>query len=195
MIRGQSGDAILQTSVSDLSPQVVLLEKDGRYYFYQPATGLITSGDDVASAYRKFDDAKCRYMDDVRRAGLEIAAAPAVTQATGVAIHRGFLSEIALFATKCGLVLVLIGGIGVVAVNAIQSSLTGVTQGLSRAAAAIGSITLSDVVTKSDDIVRDLGTLPENRKEDLRRNAGEISRQLTPIIETWRNPPASAGAR
>ncbi len=185
----------MQTSVSHLSPQVVLLERGGRYYFYQPAIGLIASGDDVASAYQKFDNAKRLYLDDVRRAGLAIPAAAEIRPATGVAVHRGFASEIALFATKCALVLVLIGGIGAVAVSAVQNSLAGVAQGLSRAVAAVGSVTLSDVVTKSDDIVRDLNTLPENRKEDLRRNVGEISRQLTPITETWRNPPASAGPR
>jgi hypothetical protein len=185
----------LQTSASDLSSQIVLLERDGRYFFYQPAVGLIASGDDVASAYQKFGHAQRLYLEDVQRAGLAIPTAHDVRQATGVAVHRSVASEIGLFAAKCGLVLVLVGGAGAFAVSAVQSSLAGVAQGMSRGIAAIGSFTLSDVITKSDDIVRDINTLPENRKEDLRRNVGEISRQLTPFVETWRNPPASAGPR
>jgi hypothetical protein len=92
-------------------------------------------------------------------------------------------------------ILVLLAGTGAVAVSAVESSLAGVAQSVSRVVGSLGPITLSDVVAKSDDIVRDLKTLPENRKEDLRRNVGEISRQLTPLVDTWRNPPTSASPR
>lgn len=194
MIR-QSGDTVLQMGARDLSSQIVLLERDGRYFFYQPALGLIASGDDVASAYQRFGDAQRLYLDDVRRAGLGIPTANEAGQATGVAVHRSVASELGLFAAKCGLVLVLIGGAGVFAVSAIQNSLTSVAQSMSRVTAALSSFTLSDVINKSDDIVRDIKSLPENRKEDLRRNVGEISRALTPIGETWRDPAASASPR
>ncbi len=172
-----------------------MLEKDGRYFFYQPACGLIASGDSVASAHQKFEEARRLFLENVQRAGLAISPAHDMKHALGFAGQRGVAAEIGLFAAKCGLVLVLLAGIGTVAVSAIESSLAGVTQGVSRVFASLGSVTLADVVAKSDDIVRDLNTLPESRKEDLRRNVGEISRQLTPIVDAWRNPPTSAGPR
>ncbi|MBS0546239.1 MAG: hypothetical protein JSR24_00740 [Proteobacteria bacterium] len=185
----------MQTSARDLSSQIVLLERDGHYFFYQPAFGLIASGDDVASAYQKFGEAQRLYLNDVQRAGLELPTAQGIRQAAGVAVHRSAAAEIWLFAAKFGLAVVLLGVAGSVAVSALSGALASAAQGVSKAFAGLSSITLSDVVTKSDDIVRDIKTLPESRKEDLRRNVGEISRQLTPIVEAWRNPPASADPR
>lgn len=178
-------------SRGDLAAQVVLLEREGRFFIYQPALGLIASGDDVSGAYQKFEEVRRAYLQDVQRAGLEVPTAMTAAPVAGVAINRSIASEMGLFAAKFAVVMVVIAGLVVVAADSISGSIAGVAQGVSRVAASLGSITLADAVNKSDDVVRDLNILPEKRKEDLRRNVGEISRQFTPIVEAWRNPPAS----
>lgn len=189
------GESNLQSGATGLSSQVVLLEREGRFFVYQPAFGLIASGDSVATAYQKFADAQRLFLDDVRRAGLTVATAVQAPVEASVAVHRGFLAELGLFVAKFVLVLLVLAGAGGMAVGALENAVSGIGQAITRVVNSAGSLTLNDAVTKSEDIVRDFNNLPANRKEELRRNVGEISRQLTPIIDAWRNPPTSPDAR
>jgi len=171
-----------------LSSQTVLLENGGKFFVYQPTSGVIASGNSVTAAYQKFTDAQRVFLDTVQQAGLT-AGVQESSGLTGVAVHRSAIGELGLFAAKFGVVLLVLSGIGALAVGAIENAVGGATQGISRALAGVGSLTLSDIVTKSDDIVRDFKSVPEQRKEDFRKNVGEISRQLSPIVDAWRNPP------
>lgn len=190
---------MVAAAAGGFSSQTVLLENGGKFFVYQPASGVIASGDTVSSAYQKFTEAQRLFLDNVQQAGLSAVAwesggsgAFAGGGATGVAVHRSALGEIGLFAAKFGLVLLVVGAMGVVAAGAIGSAIGGAAQEVSRALAGVGSLTLSDIVNKSDDIVRDFKSVPDQRKEDFRKNVGEISRQLSPVIDAWRNPPDTA---
>lgn len=195
-------ESTVSARANGLSSQTVLIENHGKFFVYQPASGVIASGDSVTIAYQKFMDAQRVFLDNVQEAGLTPAiqesAGPVAVAGigpTGVAVHRSAIAELGLFAAKFGLVLVILGGAAVVAVGAIENAVGGAAQGISRAMAGLGSLTLSDVVAKSDEVVRDFKSVPDERKQDFRKNVGEISRQLSPIIEAWRNPTDAAAPK
>lgn len=188
-------DSVLQTGSKEHSSQVILLQKDGRFFFYRPAFGIIASGDNIATAYQKFNEAQRAYFDDVQRAGLTVAPGVQAPREVGAAVHRGVLAELGLFVVKFAMVLLMLGVAGGMAVSGLEGALTGVGQSVARVVNSLGMITLNDAVTKSEDIVRDINQLPASRKEELRRNVEVISRELTPIIDAWRNLPKSPDSR
>lgn len=154
----------------------VLVEQGGRFFFYQPGIALIASGDSLANAYRKFVGQRRDFIEEIERFGFVGNRAPAAQYSAGpiVGAHRGVASELGLFAAKCVVAVLLVGGL------------------LAAAAAGLapqGGISFSDVVNKVGDIAKDIQSLPADRKEALRQSVGAISRELAPAADAWRNPP------
>lgn len=180
----------------------VLLERNGEYFVYEPGLALVASGDTVESAYRSFSEGKKAFFENARRAGLTLDETP-VASAAGFVVRRGFLGEFGLFLTKTCIVLLIIGGIGVAAATALGKLISGlsaeVTREVARASAGVadvlkgvGSISMVDIANKAAVIVQDVQAMPPERKESLRQSIGILSREATPIIEAWRNPPTSS---
>jgi hypothetical protein len=153
----------------------VLVEKGGRFYFYQPGIALIASGDSLANAYRKFVGQRRDFVEEIERFGFVGSRAPATRYSAGpvMGTNRGIASELGLFVAKCFIVLLLMGGL----VAAVASL------------APQGGITFADVVNKAGEIAKDVQSLPPDRKEALRQSVGAISRELAPAVDAWRNPP------
>ena len=55
----------------------------------------------------------------------------------------------------------------------------------------LGSLSIAHLVDKVGLIAKDFHTLPDEKKDALRRNVGNLSRELSSYGEAWRNPPAS----
>ena len=51
-------------------------------------------------------------------------------------------------------------------------------------------LSMADIADKAAEIARDVSGMPEDKKETLRRSVGVLSRELGPVIDAWRNPPA-----
>jgi hypothetical protein len=176
----------------EVSPSTtVLIERGGSYFVYEPALGIIASGDTVEGAYRKFLDTRRDLMEQVERAGLTVSRNQSSTPlpAAGGVPGRSFLGELGLFAAKLCIVLVLVGAIGGMAVRSLAKSIDGVASGVSQALAPFSSIVLADVVRKADDVASDARSLTVEQKESLRRSIGILSRELQPLFEAWRDPP------
>jgi hypothetical protein len=164
----------------------VLVERDGRFYFYQPGLGVIGSAESISVAYDKFLELRSSYLDEVRRAGL--AALPAYSsqvQASAIVSRPNFLKELQLFAAKTAIVLVIVGLIGMFVGAIVSRALHDVTASVRR----VEPISMNDVADKAAAIVEDLKSMSQERRESLRQSIGVISRELTPFVEAWRNPP------
>lgn len=145
--------------------RVVLLEKDGRYFFYEPGLAVIGSGENVAEAYSKFIGARHGYVTEAEQAGLAPGASfPGVPQ------PRGFGAELGLFTVKACVVFIFIVGALAVAMRPLTT------------------ISMYDVADKIWVIAKDLRELSSERKETLRQNIGEISHEIAPYVEAWRSP-------
>lgn len=176
---------------SDISPSTaVLLEKSGKFFVYEPGLALIASDDSVDGAYQKFLAARREFLRTAELAGLESTrpasrpvetVRPQVTRGAErvqVAVGRSVAAELGMFLTKLFIVFLIIAGIGVT---------------VSGLAPQVG-ISMVDVANKAAVIVQDLKAMPPDKKESLRQSIGTISRELDPIVDAWRNPPAKPGA-
>jgi len=173
---------------------VVLIEKNGRFFFFQPDIGVIASDEGIEGAYGKFSDARRAFWNEVAQAGLEAGGQGAVAgsrrpgrEIVAVAARgrRGMVAELGLFVAKLCIVFALIGGVGAVVV-------TRAAGGIATALQQIGPpkpISLADVSVKAADIVKDIQSLTKEEKESLLRSVAAISRELDPIVEAWRKPP------
>lgn len=227
------------------APTAVLLERDGRFFVYQPGLALVASGESVEAAYSKFFDARRSFFDEVKRAGLTtdpVSGQPPVVGAAQFLPGRGFVGELGLFLAKTSIVLLIVAGVGIAGVTAINRAVdrtvasiapeiartsTGVREMLPEITSEIartssgarellkdlqiavkevqaavkeaqasvkevqsmGGISMVDVANKAAVIVQDVEAMPQERKESLRKSVGILSRELSPIIEAWRNPP------
>lgn len=169
-----------------------LLERDGRFFFFQPNTGIIVSDEDIDKAYGKFVEVRQAFRHEAARAGLT-PEAEAFAQSGSIAMPRtpaaagrGLGSELGVFVAKLVIALVLIGAIG----GAVVSRATGsIAAAVDQAIRPSKSISLVDVSRKAADIARDMQSLTKEEKEQLRQSIAAISRELGPIVDAWRNPP------
>ncbi len=175
---------------ADRSPPIaVLLEKDGRFFFYQPDTGLIASDTNIEAAYAKFEGTRRGFLQEVERAGLTRREAVVPWQAAPAAMPRDFVGELKLFLAKTCIVLVVVGAVGAFAGVMVGRSIGGLTAAIDQAVTPLKSIALSDVARKAADIARDVQSLTKEQKDSLRQSIGTISREIEPVVDTWRNPP------
>ena len=164
----------------------VLVERDGRFYFYEPGLGVIGSAASISEAYEKFLELRRCYLDEVRGAGLTtLPPHPSQSQVSAVVSRPHFLRELQLFVAKSAIVLVILAFVGMFVGAAVG-------RGFREVAASIGSVqavSINDVVDKAAEVVKDLKSLSPERRESLRQSIGTISRELAPMAEAWRNPP------
>lgn len=192
-----------ETRWDQSSSAAVVLEKNGRFFAYQPGLALISSADTVEAAYRKFSEARRSFLEDAKQAGLGVdsaAVAPPAKHERLVVSRDGLAAELGLFLAKTCIVLLVVGGLGAVAAAAAiraAGSLTGslapeiarATSGASEFFKSFSSISMVDIANKAAVIVQDVQAMPEYRKESLRQSVGILSREAAPIVEAWRNPP------
>jgi len=181
----QSGDQMSSPRSAE-SDTVVLVEKGGRFFVYQPALGVIAADDTVERAYDKFVGAKRAYLDDLAKAGLSLS--PAVS-APSQAPPRHIAGELAFFLAKTCIVFVLIGAFVLIAADQAGRAVNRLASGIDQAIAPLKSISLLDLADKAADIAKDAQNLPPEKKDALRRNLAIISREAAPFFEAWRNPP------
>jgi hypothetical protein len=166
----------------------VLVEKGGRFFVYDPTLSVIAADDTVEKAYDKFLSAKRAYLDDVAQAGLSMArpsAAPAGQSVT----PRHFVGELGLFLAKICIVFVLVGVLVLIAADQAARTVDRLASGIDQTIAPLKSISLADLAVKAADIAKDAQELPAEKKEELRRSIGTISRETAPFFDAWRNPP------
>lgn len=173
----------------DHSPvAAVLLEKDGRFFFCEPGLAVIASGDSVEGAYEKFIESRRGYLEDFERAGLN-ARRFSYAQLPGDLDNGGKGLGLKAFLAKTCIVLLLIVGIGAITGLSVAHFVGGI---VGPQVEAMGSISMEDVVKKVAVIAQDFQSLPDDRKETLKRDIGLLSREATMFIDAWRNPPPKA---
>jgi len=175
----------------DSGRSVTLIENNGRFFFFEPDVGVIASDEKIEGAYQKFLGARQAFWREVELAGLPVDGSRRASHAREIVLAsptgRSMASELGLFIAKFGIAIVLIGTIGGVAVTRAVNS---VAAAIEHATSPIKSVSMADVTLKASDIVKDLRSLTEQEREALRQNIGAISRELGPMIDAWRNPPA-----
>ena len=180
---GFAGEHRVSEIRSDRSPgEAVLLAKGGRFYIYEPDLAVIASGDSVEAAYRHFGDARQEYLGELERAGVSIGG-PVVP------LRRDVRRELTVFCAKLCIVLVVIAAVGVPAILGVGRSIDGLATALSGAVDSMGSLSLGDLAQKAAAIAKDAQSLPDDKKEQLRQSIGIISREASPLLDAWRNPP------
>jgi hypothetical protein len=172
----------------DSGHSVTLVEKNGRFFFFQPDVGVIASDESIENAYQKFLGARHAFWREVEQAGLTVgsqraAEAQPVLAATG----RSVPAELGLFAAKLGIAVVLIGAVGGVVVTRAAG---GVVAAVDRIVGPMTSVSMADVSRKAADVVKDMRSLTDQERETLRQSVGTISREIAPMVDAWRNPPA-----
>jgi hypothetical protein len=161
----------------------VLLERNGRYYFFDSLSSVIASGDTVAQAYEKFTAVQVDQFGEFERAGL---GQPGVAGRAGDAATRpGFGRELGLFIAKFCLALLIIAAFGLPVVAGIAR---GIEAAVSAATASIHPISLADIADKAADVAGDAQRLTPEKKESLRRSIGIIKRELGPVVDALSEP-------
>jgi hypothetical protein len=172
---------------------VVLIERNGRFFFFQPDIGVIASDQGIEEAYGRFSEVRRAFWNDVSQAGLTVGragvvAGPSHTGHETVAVvghgRRGMAAEIGLFVAKVCIVFALIGAIGVTVVARAGAGIATMLQQVELPK----QISLADVSRKAADIVKDIQSLTKEEKESLVRSVAAISRELDPVVDAWRNP-------
>ena len=91
----------------DTSPSgAVLVEKNGRFFVYEPSLGVIASDESVDRAYEKFVGAKREFVVEIARAGLAVVAPAPAASTAPVLASRPLVDEVRLFLVKTCIVLV-----------------------------------------------------------------------------------------
>jgi len=175
------GQKMPEMRAADRQTSAVLIEREGSFFVYEPSLGLIGSGETAEVAYQKFQAARRNLMADVERAGL--------TMEREGSSKPGLAAELGIFIAKACIVMVLIVAIGAIgAVKVIQSA-QGAAVAIGNALGSGKTISMVDVVHKSGEVAHDLQSLSDDNKKALLSNIGIVSRELTPYVEAWRNPP------
>jgi hypothetical protein len=197
---------VSETRSDQSSFTAVLLERDGKFYFYQPGLAVIASGESVEGAYQKFLGARRNFIQEVENAGLSAGtgqpSTPTLPQPLKIrrARSNGIVRELGLFLAKMCIVLLIMAAIGAVAAVEVKRSTArlvastrlfvhALTSGQSSLLSGIKSqtkISLVDILSKAAQHAQ---AMPEDRKEELRQSVGILSREAEPLIEAWRKPP------
>ncbi len=150
-----------------LGPQVTLVEKDGRFYLFDSKLAVIGSGDGIEEAYKQFIQRRDLYVSDVEKAGMaSIIFAPPPK-----AMRMRVLAELSMFLAKTVLVILVLAGLGAWAI------------------APLSPLSMSDVADKVWDMGVDMQGMKDEQRRKLSLGLGEVSRQLRPLGDIWRNPP------
>jgi hypothetical protein len=173
----------------DSGRSVTLVEKNGRFFFFQPGVGVIASDESIENAYQKFLGARDAFWHEVEQAGLTVGSSQRAAEAQPVlaATGRSVPAELGLFVAKLGIAVGLIGAVGGVVVTRAAG---GVVAAVDRIVGPMTSVSMADVSRKAADVVKDMRSLTDQERETLRQSVGTISREIAPMVDAWRNPPA-----
>lgn len=165
----------------------VLLEKKGKFYFYQPGLGLIASGSTISEAHQKFAAGRATLFEEAKNAELVIGhpvasmATLSSAQSTVAITEKGVFRELGMFAAKFCLVLLVLGGIG-------GAGVAGLTHLVGKLGEGAKPLSLDDIARKAEEVARDVRNTPEDSKEMLRRSIAALSRAVEPLVDAWRKP-------
>jgi hypothetical protein len=162
----------------------ILVERNGKFFFYEPDHGVIASGSTVDSAFDQFTRTWNARFEQAEQAGIPIEVGRARTLGDKVAVRSDIVGELKIFLAKIAIVLVILAVVGLLAVKAVG----GVAEKLASALAPLGSISMVDIANKAEIIVKDVQAMPPERKDALRRSLAILSREVEPLAEAWRNP-------
>lgn len=186
------------TRVESSASEMVVIERDGRFFFFQPDLGVIVSDENLEKAHAKFVDVRQAFLKDVERAGVTLgrhrAASTSIPTSVVAPSRQVIAVELGLFTAKFCVILVFVVAIGAVVVGHIAKAVDQAVSGIAPQIDALTKLSLADVSIKAADIARDAQNLPESRKEALRQSIAVISRELEPVAEAWRNPGSVAPA-
>lgn len=172
----------------DTAPSsAVMIERAGRFFFYQPETGVVASGASLEGAFEDFSRKRTLHAEEVALAGILIERAPAAVE--GGPLRRDLKGELVLFLAKFCVVIVVLAVAAVIVVSAIS----GAAQKIVATLAPLGAISMRDAADKAELMARDIREMPPERKDALRRSIAVISREVEPYVEAWRNPATAAG--
>jgi hypothetical protein len=166
-----------ETGLDHSQTTAILVEKSGRFFFYEPGLALIVSDDGIKRAHEKFVDARQAFFEEADRAGLRAGRPAAVTRVARPAQQlagRGVAAELGLFLAKICIVLLIVAGGGAAVMMGITPP---------------GSVSMVDIADKAAVIVKDVQAMPQDRKDSLRQSITILSREAAPMIDAWRNPP------
>jgi hypothetical protein len=166
---------MLEESRDQLPPRALLLEKDGRFYFFDSGLDTIASGDTLEQAYEKFTKQASIRASDIAQAGVSRSTRPS----------SGVGRELGLFALKFGLALAILAAIVVPLMVTVAHGIEGA---ISHAVASVRPISLADIASKAEDIARDAEALPPQKKEALRQSIATIKRELGRAFDSAADP-------
>src|SRR4051812_47738858 len=110
----------------DASPNsAVLVERNGRFFIYEPRLGVIASDESVEKAYGKFIDARRGHAEEIARAGLTAGSPGLSPPAMSALAGRSTASELRLFVAKTCIVLLIVAALVGVAVMGVQQAVSG----------------------------------------------------------------------
>jgi hypothetical protein len=158
------------------SSTVVVLERGGNFFAYEPGLAIVVSDETIEGAYRRFVNAKRALVEEAEGAGLAlrrlVASPKANPQAAFGVGQRGAAAELTMFLAKTCIVFVVLGGL------------------IALGGGLLKPLAMADIADKAADIARDISSLPPEKKELLRQSVGTVSRELSPVGDAWRNPPS-----
>jgi len=150
-----------------LAARLTLIEKDGRFFLFEPGLAVMGSGANIEEAYTQYVERRRLYVADVEKSGL----APVVFAPPAKSLRKSIAAELSMFLAKTILVVLVVAGLLVAAVIPLIS------------------LSISDVADKAFDVAVDMQDMKEIQRRKLSQSIGEISRQLRPFAEVWQNPP------
>lgn len=164
----------------------VLIQKDGKFFCYQPGLGIVAADVTAAGAYEKFSETRRSCLQEAERAGLLTSPPVDFLQSSSRRLRAsrgGLARELGLFLSKACIVLLIVGAIGVAGVVEARHSISRLDLKLAQ---DLKKISLVDAVNKAAQHAQEM---PEGRKEQLRRSIAILSRESEPLMKAWSNPP------
>lgn len=176
----------------ELPYRVILSEKNGKFYFYQPELNLIASGDTVAVAYENFRDVRLEFLHEIERAGLENELpTPRARRVKGTPRDgQPIVRELGMFIVKTAIVLVIVAVIGIAGMFAAERSVGRLTARLDAGAFKnlFGGVQHASLVDFINKAAVHAEAMPPARKEQLRESVGILAREAKPIVEAIEAP-------
>ena len=166
---------MLEESRDQLPSRVLLIEKEGRFYFFDSGLDTIASGDTLEHAYEKFTKQASSRASDIAQARVSRS----IRRPSGVG------RELGLFALKFCLALAILAAIAVPLMVSVAHGIEGaISQVAGQVAGSVQQISLADIAAKAEDIARDAEALPPEKKKALRQSITTIKRELGRVFDS-----------
>lgn len=167
----------------------VLIQKDGKFFCYQPGLGLVVADVTAAGAYEKFSETRRNCLQEAERAGLLTSPPVDFLQSSSRRLRAsrgGWARELGLFLAKACIVLLIVGAISVAGIVEARHLISKLGPELAR---DLKKASLVDAISKAAQHAQEM---PKARKEQLQRSIAILSRESEPLMKAWSNPPRDA---